>query len=102
MVCAPAAVANVAIDMAMNNTGTADTTRPDNDLEDMCFLGRAHRGAGFTSRCHLVTVQSLDRPRVVGCRVARQSALPDGDEDRKSTRLNSSHTVISYAVFCLK
>src|SRR5256885_7328158 len=26
----------------------------------------------------------------------------DGDEDRKSTRLNSSHLVISYAVFCLK
>src|SRR5215204_4737960 len=25
-----------------------------------------------------------------------------GDGDRKSTRLNSSHTVISYAVFCLK
>src|SRR5260221_10898341 len=25
-----------------------------------------------------------------------------GVEDRKSTRLNSSHTVISYAVFCLK
>src|SRR6202022_5000605 len=24
------------------------------------------------------------------------------DRDRKSTRLNSSHTVISYAVFCLK
>src|SRR5438034_3155107 len=24
------------------------------------------------------------------------------NEDRKSTRLNSSHTVISYAVFCLK
>src|SRR5947207_11964821 len=24
------------------------------------------------------------------------------DTDRKSTRLNSSHTVISYAVFCLK
>src|SRR5437588_3293427 len=27
--------------------------------------------------------------------------LPDAP-DRKSTRLNSSHTVISYAVFCLK
>src|SRR5205807_8242317 len=26
----------------------------------------------------------------------------DGREDRKSTRLNSSHLVISYAVFCLK
>src|SRR5438132_2719282 len=25
-----------------------------------------------------------------------------GQSDRKSTRLNSSHTVISYAVFCLK
>src|SRR2546426_6004089 len=25
-----------------------------------------------------------------------------GPEDRKSTRLNSSHLVISYAVFCLK
>src|SRR5256885_5519416 len=26
----------------------------------------------------------------------------DGELDRKSTRLNSSHLVISYAVFCLK
>src|SRR5436190_8228724 len=28
--------------------------------------------------------------------------LPSLRRDRKSTRLNSSHTVISYAVFCLK
>src|SRR6266480_7004655 len=27
---------------------------------------------------------------------------PDEAEDRKSTRLNSSHMSISYAVFCLK
>src|SRR5476649_1650077 len=34
---------------------------------------------------------------------SRQSrALRGRAEDRKSTRLNSSHTVISYAVFCLK
>src|SRR5438034_2249989 len=26
----------------------------------------------------------------------------EAEGDRKSTRLNSSHTVISYAVFCLK
>src|SRR5437667_10801918 len=26
----------------------------------------------------------------------------DGGKDRKSTRLNSSHITISYAVFCLK
>src|SRR5256885_3586952 len=31
----------------------------------------------------------------------RQAARP-GRIDRKSTRLNSSHLVISYAVFCLK
>src|SRR5256885_8865284 len=33
--------------------------------------------------------------------LARDLALPQlGDGDRKSTRLNSSHLVISYAVFC--
>src|SRR5207245_10200622 len=31
-----------------------------------------------------------------------QPHLPDGQVDRKSTRLNSSHGSISYAVFCLK
>src|SRR2546430_5476096 len=33
-----------------------------------------------------------------------QTILKDGmpSEDRKSTRLNSSHSQISYAVFCLK
>src|SRR5438034_6486311 len=33
---------------------------------------------------------------------AECEALRSEDQDRKSTRLNSSHTVISYAVFCLK
>src|SRR5256885_5076548 len=32
----------------------------------------------------------------------RDEALAAKDRDRKSTRLNSSHLVISYAVFCLK
>src|SRR5947207_3260038 len=32
----------------------------------------------------------------------RRDRLRRGGQDRKSTRLNSSHTVISYAVFCLK
>src|SRR3712207_7286072 len=32
----------------------------------------------------------------------RHRALFDKQEDRKSTRLNSSHANISYAVFCLK
>src|SRR5438132_6025171 len=32
----------------------------------------------------------------------RGPRAPEHHPDRKSTRLNSSHTVISYAVFCLK
>src|SRR5438552_14023486 len=30
------------------------------------------------------------------------AASGQGERDRKSTRLNSSHQIISYAVFCLK
>src|SRR3712207_8458194 len=31
-----------------------------------------------------------------------EQRVDDDDQDRKSTRLNSSHANISYAVFCLK
>src|SRR5256885_10990242 len=40
----------------------------------------------------------LSRPRAI----ARLRIWTTTDLDRKSTRLNSSHLVISYAVFCLK
>src|SRR5258708_30941470 len=36
-----------------------------------------------------------------GLRRSRESSAGD-PKDRKSTRLNSSHQIISYAVFCLK
>src|SRR5258708_31614449 len=35
-------------------------------------------------------------------RKLRASKQPMNKRDRKSTRLNSSHQIISYAVFCLK
>src|SRR5258708_24692901 len=38
----------------------------------------------------------------VGGGIGDQPRRADRDEDRKSTRLNSSHQIISYAVFCLK
>src|SRR5438034_4503098 len=50
-------------------------------------------------------------PAAIGGALATVGAVPGRFEqvragqpflDRKSTRLNSSHTVISYAVFCLK
>src|SRR2546430_7091012 len=51
-----------------------------------------------------------DRPRPRGVAAPRRFRPPgarigrdrDRPEDRKSTRLNSSHSQISYAVFCLK
>src|SRR5689334_24446182 len=57
--------------------------------------------------------QSGARPRtdhraecLSACAVQRLDALRDDEatpiRDRKSTRLNSSHSSISYAVFCLK
>src|SRR3989454_4489476 len=46
----------------------------------------------------------LPRPRLAqkGLRAGRHRFFVDYASDRKSTRLNSSHLVISYAVFCLK
>src|SRR2546430_7511458 len=41
------------------------------------------------------------RDRVIGAK-SRSSSLHCRRRDRKSTRLNSSHSQISYAVFCLK
>src|SRR5947208_7683074 len=41
------------------------------------------------------------RTRRRGSRAPRRPGPPRG-RDRKSTRLNSSHQIISYAVFCLK
>ena len=75
----------------------------------------AHRGMGLVyllAILHLVTVPSLFFEKfgysgiiligaaVVGVLSYVYNAF--GAKDRKSTRLNSSHTVISYAVFCLK
>src|SRR5947208_7406793 len=56
------------------------------------FRSPSDRGSGTGS----------DRSRRPGGRsgAAPPTALPGGD--RKSTRLNSSHQIISYAVFCLK
>src|SRR2546422_8589847 len=53
---------------------------------------RRRRGDGAPGRCRLV-VAGVDGER---------RRWPGAQADRKSTRLNSSHGYISYAVFCLK
>src|SRR5438874_6219256 len=52
----------------------------------------------FRSPCRNA-IGSWDR---AGCRFRADASTSRVREDRKSTRLNSSHVEISYAVFCLK
>src|SRR5690349_23172516 len=52
-------------------------------------------GRGYTKWLHV-------SPGGKGPEVMIRHWGPDTDIDRKSTRLNSSHVEISYAVFCLK
>src|SRR5947209_11912435 len=63
---------------------------------------RTWAGAGGTQAAHIrPTRAAVARSRIVARR-ERSAASPGGSIDRKSTRLNSSHANISYAVFCLK
>src|SRR5688572_31358939 len=47
-------------------------------------------------------VQNSTPPVLPDTRCVGAAQLPLRGQDRKSTRLNSSHSQISYAVFCLK
>src|SRR5262245_45691248 len=59
-----------------------------------------------TTNCTVPPIPTPERAYQVGSRLRDILAAYPGDEriavDRKSTRLNSSHLGISYAVFCLK
>src|SRR5256885_3288006 len=59
--------------------------------ETIAHIASTALGCGITP---LARVRSVDDQDV--------QVLLDNGVDRKSTRLNSSHLVISYAVFCLK
>src|SRR5262245_63149098 len=72
------------------------------------FLDESYRAAG----CRLKRLDNLVEVILPG-ELVEEAELPGRDlggkfrmlkseEDRKSTRLNSSHLGISYAVFCLK
>src|SRR5690242_20992171 len=73
-------------------------TRRSSDLHKIA--GDGLNAASLKSVPHADLAVACDtEDALVGCSVARQ---PRERRDRKSTRLNSSHMSISYAVFCLK
>src|SRR5256885_6024398 len=65
-------------------------------------VNAARRAADALPRSMVITQIVLDRQRPSDHDGSASSSLSISPSDRKSTRLNSSHLVISYAVFCLK
>src|SRR5205807_93667 len=65
-------------------------------------IGRARRDLALYAVPRPPRRRRRGRPRKYGQRMTRQRVEALAVLDRKSTRLNSSHLVISYAVFCLK
>src|SRR5574341_624951 len=59
----------------------------------------------LTPKGHLEAAERLRaerRHRAAAYMKSRRGGVRSSEGDRKSTRLNSSHQLISYAVFCLK
>src|SRR3712207_8015322 len=81
---------------------------PRSTLFPYTTLFRSVRGFGGPALYVVVRTRFFDDFLLYACRGAgvRQVVLlaagMDARADRKSTRLNSSHANISYAVFCLK
>src|SRR5690625_6757192 len=73
------------------------------DALPICLFGHVRRRQpGRAGLCHGVgPATATARHQCRGAQAARLQSRPD-PQDRKSTRLNSSHVAISYAVFCLK
>src|SRR3712207_9483137 len=73
------------------------TTLFRSELRDVVLVAHSYAGLPVTMAAERIPHRLA---RVV---YVDSGPLPDGfTQDRKSTRLNSSHANISYAVFCLK
>src|SRR5262245_65248435 len=81
------------LDQVLGTPGlTADATR-------FNWIGRILSNSAVLYAWHLAKVKRLEDALTNELIVATSGCAP---RDRKSTRLNSSHLGISYAVFCLK
>src|SRR2546426_2285222 len=92
----------------LNANGISTAPSPNNAAAIVDFLADALFGGRLSpeERQAAVVYLNTDDNGVTGpyndARIRETAALRTGRRDRKSTRLNSSHLVISYAVFCLK
>src|SRR3712207_8721986 len=79
---------------------SAGTAAPAEPVDPRASESEAER----TQRFERDALQYLDQLYAAAMRMTRNPADAEDvvQEDRKSTRLNSSHANISYAVFCLK
>src|SRR5256885_12642412 len=87
---------------------------PRSTLFPYTTLFRSHRAHAGSAESIAPTSESPEQTRVACAPARAESSRPasraicplpksaPARKDRKSTRLNSSHLVISYAVFCLK
>src|SRR5436190_7437572 len=79
---------------------------PRSTLFPYTTLFRSSTGLVYADPCHRIMGDDSNLPNTdwvaENHRCVPQRWFSATQSDRKSTRLNSSHTVISYAVFCLK
>src|SRR5258708_23329867 len=75
---------------------------PRSTLFPYTTLFRSERGSGRSACRPAVALMFIDDAHGLHERVADGRSDETETSDRKSTRLNSSHQIISYAVFCLK
>src|SRR6266496_2951466 len=81
-------------------TSTASSPPPRTAFISVFFFLMIRRPPRSTLFPYTTLFRSRSRPTATSCRRCRPTR--PRRSDRKSTRLNSSHVEISYAVFCLK
>src|SRR5690625_5339957 len=86
---------NHRIDAAQSATCATDAAIANMPLIYPFLVNDPGEGAQAKRRAHATIIDHLIPP------MARSESYGDIAKDRKSTRLNSSHVAISYAVFCL-
>src|SRR5947208_12457588 len=96
-------------DMGFSDIGCYGGEIETPNLDRLAANGLRYSQFYNTARCSPSRASLLTglHPHQTGIGILTYSNGPEGyagnlNKDRKSTRLNSSHQIISYAVFCLK